>query len=59
MSILVNDSAEMVQPAYGEAFELVGLKGLGSGSQGLCLPKLHPGRSVLMCALYVTALGDV
>jgi hypothetical protein len=36
MSILVDDSAETVQPAYGDAFDLVGGKGLGPGSQGCC-----------------------
>lgn len=34
MSILVDDSAETVLSAYGEAFDLVGIKGLGPGSQG-------------------------
>jgi DNA-binding SARP family transcriptional activator len=34
MLILVDDSAETVQPAYGEAFDLVVFKGLGPGSQG-------------------------
>jgi hypothetical protein len=33
MSIVVDDSAETVQPAYGEAFDLVGLKRLRPGSQ--------------------------
>jgi hypothetical protein len=33
MSILVDDSADTVLPAYGEAFDLVGLKGLGTRSQ--------------------------
>ncbi len=36
MSIFVEDSAETVSPAYGEAFDPVGFKGLGSGSQGCC-----------------------
>jgi hypothetical protein len=36
MSILVEDSAETVSPAYGEAFDPVGFKGVGSGSQGCC-----------------------
>lgn len=33
MSILMDDSAETVHPAYGEAFDLVGFKGVGPGSQ--------------------------
>jgi hypothetical protein len=36
MLILVEDSAETVSPAYGEAFDPVSFKGLGSGSQGCC-----------------------
>jgi hypothetical protein len=34
MSILVDDTTETVQPAYGVAFELVGFKGPGPGAQG-------------------------
>ena len=34
MSILVDDSAETVQPVYGEALDLVGFKGLWPDSQG-------------------------
>jgi hypothetical protein len=36
MSILVDDSTKTVMSAYGEAFDPVGFKGLGSGSQGCC-----------------------
>ena len=34
VSILVDDSADTVQPTYGEAFDLVVFKGLGPDSQG-------------------------
>jgi hypothetical protein len=30
----MDDSAETIQPAYGKAFDLVGVKGLGPGTQG-------------------------
>ncbi|MBA8923821.1 hypothetical protein BC739_001018 [Kutzneria viridogrisea] len=36
MSILMEDSTETISPAYGEAFDPVGFKGLGPGSQGYC-----------------------
>jgi hypothetical protein len=36
MLILVDDSAETVLSAYGEAVDPVGFKGLGSGSLGCC-----------------------
>jgi hypothetical protein len=36
MVILVDDSAETVLSVYGAAFDLVGFKGLGPGSQGCC-----------------------
>lgn len=36
MSVLVDDSAEMVLSAYGQAVDLVGLKGLGQGSRRCC-----------------------
>ena len=34
MSVLVDDTAEVVLNAYDEAFDPVGFKGLGAGSQG-------------------------
>jgi hypothetical protein len=39
MSILVDDTTQTVPPAYGQALDLVGLKGLGPGSQGCCSGK--------------------
>ena len=39
MSILVDDTTETVPPAYGQALDLVGLKGLGPGPQGCCSGK--------------------
>lgn len=34
LSVFVDDSAESVVSVYGEAFDLVGSKGLGEGLQG-------------------------
>jgi hypothetical protein len=34
MSIVVDDSADAVVSTYGEAFDVVGFKGLGEGLQG-------------------------
>jgi len=36
MTILVDDSAETVLSVYGEAFDLIGFKRLGTGQQGCC-----------------------
>lgn len=54
MSVLVEDSPGSVLPAYHEAFDPVGFKGLGPGSQGRRGGQLSVGSMLVVVPLVLT-----